>query len=712
MMGFNAGEVLGTHFSRFFSESERSAEKPERLVRLASASGSADYVGHGVRKNCSHFTSHVTITALRDNNAVLLGFVSIVRDLSLKAPSDYSKARETSPVPVVHDALLVRDLNSRITFWSQGAQMLYQWTAKEALGHISHDLFRTTSPVPIEKITEHTQQSATWDGRLIQHRKDGSVVIVESHWEVQSDESGGVCAILQLDRDVSRDLTAYKRLGQSRQRLSEAFEHAVIGLALVAPDGRWIRINGTLASILGYAPDELIGSDLSQVTQNGEACLNEDERRALLDGKMDFHRTEKLYIRKNGESLWGAMTVSLVRDALAHPLYFIVQILDVTESRKAAQSLADQRSLLQAIVENIGHALFVVDTTGAVLFFNGIARDLFGDPGFIPLEKVPEVYGLYQEDQRTHFDYRDLPLWQVLNGASLAEGDIWVLNETTPKGAWIHVVTRPLLNSDDSLRGAIVVARDVTSERKMQIEMEWNRAQTATNARLSALGMLAGSIAHEISNPLAIIHAGATNVLEMAEKGGAPLSVIATNAGHLVHTAERIAKIIASLRHVSREGNSDTFGNAAIHQIIGHALELWGQRLTKASITLDCRPIDRSIEVRCREVQISQIMLNLLQNAFDAIETRDGKKIIIIEVSAKSSWLEVSVLDNGPGFTPEAKRQAMNPFFTTKPVGKGTGLGLSISNAIAVEHGGRIEISERDGQTCVSLLLPLLTKNE
>jgi signal transduction histidine kinase len=110
-------------------------------------------------------------------------------------------------------------------------------------------------------------------------------------------------------------------------------------------------------------------------------------------------------------------------------------------------------------------------------------------------------------------------------------------------------------------------------------------------------------------------------------------------------------------------------------------------------------------------VQIAQIVLNLLQNAFDAVETLESKRMITIQVTTAPPWLDLSVLDNGPGFSPESKRLAMNPFFTTKPVGKGTGLGLSISNSIAVEHGGKLEISEREGQTCVSLLLPLNTKS-
>jgi PAS domain S-box-containing protein len=711
MLGFSADEILGAHFSRFFVESERIAGKPEQLLRLASASGSADYVGQCVSKNGSYFESHISTSALRDNNAVLLGFASIVRDLTFKVASDDGKALETSLVPAVHQAVVVCDLNGRITFWSESAQTLYQWTSAEAVGRTSHELFRASSPIPLDKIGKSAMQSTTWDGRLVHHRRDGSAIVVESHWELQRDDRGVAFAILELDREVAQELAADQTLSETPRLLSEEFERAVIGMGLVALDGRWIRVNPALATMLGYTPGELIGSDSSYVTRLSDANISETERRALVDGKTEFQQTEVHFVRQNGETLWGLVTLSLMRDALGRPLHFLVQIQDLTERKNAVQSLADQRNLLEAIVENMGHALFVVDPSGVVLFFNRTARNLFGNPGFVPPEKWPEAYGLYGADQHTYFNHRDLPLWQTLNGESLAEGEMWVRNEITPNGAWIQAVSRSLLNQDGSLHGAIVVARDVTSQKKMEMEMEWNRAQTASSARLSALGMMAGSIAHEINNPLAILHAGATNLMEMAEMGEAPPSIVAANSARLVHTAERIAKIITSLRHISREGDSDAFVNIPIYQIVGHALDLWQERFKARSITLDYRPYDRLLTVRCREVQIAQIVLNLLQNAFDAVETLESKRMITIQVTTAPPWLDLSVLDNGPGFSPESKRLAMNPFFTTKPVGKGTGLGLSISNAIAVEHGGKLEISEREGQTCVSLLLPLNTKS-
>jgi signal transduction histidine kinase len=116
--------------------------------------------------------------------------------------------------------------------------------------------------------------------------------------------------------------------------------------------------------------------------------------------------------------------------------------------------------------------------------------------------------------------------------------------------------------------------------------------------------------------------------------------------------------------------------------------------------------------VSCRDVQIGQVLLNLLQNAFDAVTERPEEKWIRIEVAVQDGSVVFSVIDSGPGIPEELKPRIMEPFFTTKEVGKGTGLGLSLSRKIVEEHGGKLELEERDGHPCFSFRIPLTQKEE
>jgi len=107
-------------------------------------------------------------------------------------------------------------------------------------------------------------------------------------------------------------------------------------------------------------------------------------------------------------------------------------------------------------------------------------------------------------------------------------------------------------------------------------------------------------------------------------------------------------------------------------------------------------------------VQIAQILTNLLQNAFDAARELPGEKWVHLNVEVDGDNAVISVIDCGRGIPAELKSRIMDPFFTTKAVGEGTGLGLSLSKQIAEQHGGTLEVTERDGHTCFSLCLPLV----
>jgi len=251
------------------------------------------------------------------------------------------------------------------------------------------------------------------------------------------------------------------------------------------------------------------------------------------------------------------------------------------------------------------------------------------------------------------------------------------------------------------------VIRDITARKELEAQLEASRMQVVSSARLSALGMMAGGLAHEINNPLGIIHAYASNLLEMARDGQISMPVLESTSAHIKETAERIGSIVKSLRHIAREGDGDPILPASMCDLIERVLELSRERFRMHSIELICAPIDPRLQVPCREVQIAQVVMNLVQNAFDAVAESPGEKWVEVNVRTRDDSVVVSVTDSGPGVPPPIRARIMEPFFTTKPVGKGTGLGLSLSRSIAAGHGGDLTLGEQNGHTCFSLTLPL-----
>jgi C4-dicarboxylate-specific signal transduction histidine kinase len=149
-----------------------------------------------------------------------------------------------------------------------------------------------------------------------------------------------------------------------------------------------------------------------------------------------------------------------------------------------------------------------------------------------------------------------------------------------------------------------------------------------------------------------------------------------------------------------------------VNKVVEATLAICRERFRANAVELILPGSVPELSISCREVQIEQILLNLLQNAFDAVVEQPGERWVRLNVHSSEDSVVFSVTDSGPGIPEELRPRIMEPFFTTKPVGKGTGLGLSLSKSIAEEHGGKLEYSQDQGQTCFSLILPLAREAE
>ena len=356
------------------------------------------------------------------------------------------------------------------------------------------------------------------------------------------------------------------------------------------------------------------------------------------------------------------------------------------------------RSLLEAAPD----AMVVVDTHGRIVFVNARTEILFG----------------YGREQLLGQSVEKLVPTRFREGHASHRKAFTSESRVRPMGAGtqlyglrkdgtefpVDISLSPLETEEGKL--VLSAIRDVSARIALQDQLDQSRMQVVSSARLSALGMMAGGIAHEINNPLGIIHAYASNLLEMANDGHLSASEVERLCSRILATTERIASIVKSLRQIAREGSGDPVTSALVTEMIEQALELCRERFRIHSIRLVPPKVDSGLRVLCREVQIVQILLNLLQNAFDAISSVDGDRWIAIEVGVQEHNVVLSVIDSGRGIAPELRKRIMEPFFTTKPPGKGTGLGLSLSRSIAQDHGGELQYEERDGHTCFSLILP------
>jgi two-component system NtrC family sensor kinase len=240
-------------------------------------------------------------------------------------------------------------------------------------------------------------------------------------------------------------------------------------------------------------------------------------------------------------------------------------------------------------------------------------------------------------------------------------------------------------------RSQVLVFKDVTDER--EVSRRLFHAE-----KMSAVGQLAGGVAHEINNPLGGILAFAQ--IMSRDPGRNPEDQ--ENLRLITDAAVRAKKIVESLLHFSRRPSEEK-GPVDLVRVVDEALFLLQSQLKTGRIEL-VREFEPAVAI-ANANQVQQIVVNLVVNALQALNGEG--RIVVSTGPAGASHVRLQVADSGPGMKPEVARRVFEPFFTTKPEGQGTGLGLSICYQIAEEHGGSIRLEQSpDHGACFVLELP------
>jgi C4-dicarboxylate-specific signal transduction histidine kinase len=262
-----------------------------------------------------------------------------------------------------------------------------------------------------------------------------------------------------------------------------------------------------------------------------------------------------------------------------------------------------------------------------------------------------------------------------------------------------HQVSRANRRAEQALRD------DITARERAERELAASRQAAITAAKLAALGEMSANVAHEINNPLTAILLRARRLETLANKKRLDKDAVVRVVQQIGSTVDRIRRIIDALRSFARQGDEDPMRPESVRRIVEETVELCAQRFRMANIELDVVYAAEDGYVECRGPQISQVLLNLLSNAFDAVEGRRVRGVGV-RVEAREQEVRIAVVDSGAGVPPELVDRIMEPFFTTKEIGHGTGLGLSLSKGIAEAHGGQLFLDTGSAQTRFVLSLP------
>jgi signal transduction histidine kinase/integral membrane sensor domain MASE1 len=270
---------------------------------------------------------------------------------------------------------------------------------------------------------------------------------------------------------------------------------------------------------------------------------------------------------------------------------------------------------------------------------------------------------------------------------------------------WFHMTAVPL---DRPEGGAVVSHTDITERRHAEAEAHKSRQELAHYLRVSTIGEMTTSIAHELNQPLAAILANAQTARKIlaapdTAEGRREVEEIIND---IIDEDRRAGEVIRGLRELLRKGQG-TQEELDVNALVRGVLRLLGNDVMLRGVSMRSELTDESLTTRGDRVQLQQVLLNLVVNALEALADSDGDRRIGIRTERASGMARVSVEDSGPGLPGPVEREIFKPFFTTKP--KGMGMGLSIARSILGAHGGTISVDRgRERGARFSFTLPLV----
>ncbi len=233
----------------------------------------------------------------------------------------------------------------KLSWSSETERLVGQEPTGGSYGYL--DFMATLHPADRDRVDTLVQQTlAAGDDYAAEYRTvqpGGEVRWTQARGRLERNDAGQPVRLRGVAMDVTARKVAEEALREGEERFRAAFAHAAIGMALVAPDGRWLRVNRALCRLVGYEEDELLRLTFQDITHPDDLDADLDQVRRMLSGEIEAYQMEKRYYRKDGQIVWILLSVSLVRDAAGAPHYFVAQIQDITARKRAEEALVQAK---------------------------------------------------------------------------------------------------------------------------------------------------------------------------------------------------------------------------------------------------------------------------------------------------------------------------------------------------------------------------------
>ncbi|PYU88157.1 MAG: hypothetical protein DMG51_00065 [Acidobacteria bacterium] len=456
---------------------------------------------------------------------------------------------------------------------------------------------------------------------------------------------------------------------EAERRYRELFDSIQEGLFFATPDGRFLDVNDAMVRMLGYASrEELLRADVSPHLYPVPEAREKFMRTLSETGVLRNY--EETLRRKDGTLLHTLQNITAVRDSRGHIAQVRGLMLDVTEQKTFQSQLQRERDFNQKILNTTQSMILVLDTAGLISYANRRCYEAGYQEGeLIGHRLVDWVEASHREDF-------DAALETTANGHQVENLELRVRRSDGSMGHF-SISLSPMRDEQNAVNSVVVVMTDITDAALLQ-------AKLAHSEKMATIGRLVSGVAHEVNNPLAAILGFTDLLLENPE-----VSVSAREDLQIIlQETQRTKDIVQDLLSFARQRPVQR-EPVQLNGVLRQTIKLRSYDFASHGVEV-VEDFEETLTAALGDSQqLQQVFLNILNNAYDAVQEAGQRGRIRIHTRRQAEMIEVAISDNGTGIIDP--QRIFDPFYTTKQVGKGTGLGLSICYGIVRAHGGEIQ---------------------
>jgi PAS domain S-box-containing protein len=610
----------------------------------------------------------------------------------------------------VNDSVIVTDLKGTITWWNNGASVLFGYPRDEMMGktiallHPKIDVKAVTDDLDL--ILQGKDFIGEWKGR----RKDGTIVWADVKTTVMRDSSGNAIGLIGIAKDVTERREARERLQQSEKHFRALIEHGADAIMLLDQHTRILYASPSSTRILGYSIEELVGRFSSGLFYPDHRAFAQQRFSDVLQQPRKIVSEQFRLRHKDGTLRWvEGIGLNLLDDPAVGAV--VVNFRDNTERKLLEAELQTAKKQLEAIFQNIDAGILVQDAHGAIIYVNQAAASM---AGYSSVQEMQQAPALSYWDQFDILDERGYPFSttqapgrRALQGETVPAITLCLTHKQTREMRWVMLKSTAIAARDQVPALVITIIQDVTQFK----ELDQRKDEFIMH------------VSHELRTPLTAVSGYLALLKEHHERFDAPTQgMFLDRALENCDELTLLVNTILEALYISGEVHVPHYENLSLSEVVREVLTQLDPR-QKAAYSIEVQ-LPGDISVRADRQFLQQILRNLFSNAFKYVPqktpiTLSAQRLEGSQGTDTAASIYVRVQDAGPGIPPAEQPLLFQKFTRLKRdlsgTVRGTGLGLHNCKKLVEAMGGQmwVESTGKPGEgSCFCFTLHEISKQE